>query len=229
MIPPDQAPYRVVVLRMLNSFMVNYNYLVVDPGSHDAVLVDPDWEMPKVEAALHGTQAVLKGVLLTHSHPDHVHLAEAVAQKFHCPIWMSREEMEFSRFRAGNLQAIERPGFMAGTLKIEALLTPGHTPGCVCYLIGDNLFSGDVLFAEGCGICPDRQSAYEMFASLERLKRRLQPWVRIYPGHSYGKAPGQYLSKVLEDNIYLHFKSPGDFADFRMRKRQDMAGMFRFS
>lgn len=224
----DLASPRVAVLRMQHSFMVNYNYLVIDEWSRDAVLVDPAWEMQKIEDAVAAAGARLRGVLLTHSHVDHIHLAEAVAGKFSCPAWMSREEIEFSGHRSPNLLEIDRPSLQIGTLRIEALHTPGHTPGCVCYLIGNNLFSGDVLFAEGCGMCPDRPAAYGMHASLERLKRIISPGVRIYPGHSYGKPPGQPFSQVLLDNIYLHFESPETFADFRLRKLQDRARMFHF-
>jgi hydroxyacylglutathione hydrolase len=76
-------------------------------------------------------------------------------------------------------------------MQIRPIATPGHTPGSICYLIGDNLFSGDVLFYEGCGICPDIASAHTMFASLERLKTLLRPETRVYPGHCYGMPPGQ--------------------------------------
>lgn len=219
----------VAVLRMHQSFMINYNYLIVDEASRDAVLVDPAWEMPKVEAAVQAARATVKGVLLTHSHPDHINLADAVARKYRCPIWMSKEEIAFSGFRAGDLVGIEGTRLPAGSLSVEVLSAPGHTPGSTCYLIGDNLFSGDVLFAEGCGMCPDRQAAYAMFGSLERLKARLEPWVRVYPGHSYGKTPGQPFSKVLIENIYLQFESREAFADFRLRKTQDRAKMFQFS
>lgn len=229
MIFPDPSPPTVVVLRMVHSIMVNYNYLIVDPRTRDAVMIDPAWEMPKVEAAVQAAQAVVRGVLLTHSHPDHIHLADAVARKYRCPIWMSKQEIAYSGYRAGDLMAIAGPGIPAGSLTVDALPTPGHTPGCTCFLIGDNLFSGDVLFAEGCGMCPDRPAAHAMHASLEMLKGKLNPWARIYPGHSYGKPPGQSFSKLLRENIYLQFENPEAFADFRLRKMQDKSRMFQFS
>jgi hydroxyacylglutathione hydrolase len=223
------AQPKVVILRMVHSVMVNYNYLVIDEATRDAVVIDPAWEMPKLEAAVDANQVSVKGVLLTHSHPDHVHLAVTASRKWQCPIWMSKPEIAWSGFLADSLAVIDGPELRIGSLTAEVLETPGHTPGCVCFRIGDNLFTGDVLFAEGCGMCPDREAAYAMFKSLEGLKARLDPWARIFPGHSYGKAPGQPFSRVLLENIYLQFEDPGPFADFRLRKRQDMARMFQFS
>jgi hydroxyacylglutathione hydrolase len=107
-------------------------------------------------------------------------------------------------------------------------LTPGHTPGCMCYLITDNLFTGDVLFAEGCGICPDIEAAHEMFASLENLKNRIGAQTRIYPGHSYGKSPGQPMGRLLKENVYLQFPTRESFAAFRLRGGQDITKMFNF-
>jgi hydroxyacylglutathione hydrolase len=142
---------------------------------------------------------------------------------------MSTEEIESSGFDARHLVAIDANPWRVGEMLIEPILTPGHTPGCICYLIGDNLFSGDVLFAEGCGICPDIRAAYTMFASLQNLKRRVKPQTRVFPGHSYGKQPGQMLSQLLRDNIYLQFSDQDSFAAFRLRSGQNAAKMFTFS
>jgi hydroxyacylglutathione hydrolase len=152
-----QPPPHVVVLHMHRGLMKNYNYLVVDPGSRQAVIVDPAWEIGKIERALADTHARLSGILVTHAHPDHIHLVKPLAEKYDCPIWMSREEIVNSGFRAGQLIGIDLSPWAVGQMLIEPIFTPGHTPGCTCYLIGDNLFTGDVLFAEGCGICLDAQ------------------------------------------------------------------------
>jgi hydroxyacylglutathione hydrolase len=219
---------KVVVLKMYHGFMKNYTYLVVDPCSRQAVIIDPAWQMETIEQALIEAQASLSGILITHSHHDHVHLANPVAEKYKCPIWMSKEEIEDSGFRARQLVGIDPTPCAVGRMLIEPILTPGHTPGCMCYLITDNLFTGDVLFAEGCGICPDIEAAHEMFASLENLKNRIGPQTRIYPGHSYGTSPGQPMGRLLKENVYLQFRTRESFAAFRLRGGQDITKMFNF-
>src|SRR5688572_25710892 len=97
---------QVVVLRMTFAFMVNYTYLVVDHMTNRSVIVDPAWDMDKIDLVLASTRAKLCGVLLTHAHPDHIHLAEPLAEKYDCPIWMSHEEMADSGFKARQLVGV---------------------------------------------------------------------------------------------------------------------------
>lgn len=222
-------PPQIIMLKMCYQAFKNYNYVVVDPASGQAVVVDPAWHMEKIEQALADAQAQLSGILVTHSHPDHIHLSKPLAEKYDCPIWMSKEEITTSGFSARQLVGVDTKPWSVGNMLIEPILAPGHTPGCTCYLIEDNLFTGDVLFAEGCGICPDTQAAHAMFASLERLKTRLKPQTRIFPGHSYGTPPGQMLSQLLRQNIYLQFSNKESFAAFRLRSGQDKAKMLTFS
>lgn len=222
------ATPEVEVLRTVRGPMTNYNYLVVDRASGLAVIVDPSWQIDLIEHALQTSGARLAGILLTHSHPDHTDLAAPLAQRHDCPIWMSHQEIATSRFRAPQLQAIDETPWFVGGMWIRPLLTPGHTPGCVCYLIGPNLFTGDVLFAEGCGICPGTEAAYEMFESLQRLRRDIAAHFRIYPGHSFGLPPGQLFSDVLINNIYLQFREKHTFAAFRLRSGQRREKLFEF-
>lgn len=211
---------QVFLLKMNRSQMRNNNYLVVDPRSRDAVVIDPAWELDKIEHALAGTRATLSGVLITHSHFDHIHLAKQVAELYDCPIWMSRREIAWSRFTARHLVGIDETSWLVGGMRIQPILTPGHTPGCTCYLIGDNLFTGDVLFAEGCGICADVESAFDMYESLEKLKARVPGDAHVFPGHTYLRPPGQKFSDVLKFNMYLQFDDRQSFAAYRLRKGQ---------
>jgi hydroxyacylglutathione hydrolase len=218
----------VIVLEMRHQSMKNYNYLVIDPGSGNAVIVDPAWEMEKIDQAVRDARATLCGILITHSHYDHIDLAAPMAEKYDCPIWMSEEEVAASGFSARRLIGIDTKPWVVGLMQIEPIFTPGHTPGSMCYLIGGNLFTGDVLLAEGCGLCPDTAAAHAMFSSLQNLKARLQPHTRIFPGHSYGEPPGQTLSQLLRNNIYLNFSDKDSFAAFRLRSGQNVAKMFNF-
>lgn len=219
---------QVAVLRMTYVSMVNYSYLVIDNISNQAVVVDPAWNMEKIDQALEDSGTTLSGILLTHSHPDHTDLAKPLAVKYSCPIWMSNKEIADSGFYAPQLIGIDATPWSVGQIQIHPLITPGHTPGSICYLIGDNLFTGDTLFAEGCGFCPDMRAAHDMYESLERIKSRLKPETRIFPGHSYGKQPGQQFSLILRDNIYLQFKNKNDFTAYRLRKGQNKLSFFDF-
>jgi hydroxyacylglutathione hydrolase len=111
-----------------------------------------------------------------------------------------------------------------GSLPVVPVLTPGHTRGGVCYAIGGNLFTGDTLFAEGCGICHGPGGAAEdMYRSVQLLKRRLQPDVQIFPGHSFGQAPGRPFGELLKRNVYLQIESREQFVRFRNRRPQPRA------
>lgn len=218
----------VIVLRMSYLWMINYTYLVVDPVSRQAVIVDPAWQLEKIEQCLRSAESKLSGILLTHAHPDHTHLAKPLAKQHRCPIWISREEIRASGFRDTRLVGIDTTPWSVGVMRIHPIFTPGHSPGSICYLIEDNLFTGDTLFAEGCGLCFDTRSAHLMFASLEHLKSRLDPQTLIFPGHSYGRPPGQTFSRLLKENIYLGFANKEDFAAFRLRKGLDKSKIFNF-
>lgn len=224
----DAFAPRVYMIRVSRLAMKNNNYLVVDPATRLAVVVDPAWEMNKIQPALAAAGATLCGILLTHAHPDHTDLAEPLAKVHDCPIWMSRQEIISSGYDARHLVPIDETPWMVGRMRIEPLLTPGHTPGCVCYRIGRNLFTGDVLFAEGCGICADVDAAHAMYASLQRLKSCLDPHTRIFPGHTYLRPPGQRFSDVLANNLYLHFRDREAFAAYRLRKGQSTRMLMNF-
>ena len=227
-VQPDVVQPEVVVLHVARGFMKNNNYLVIDPATRQAVLVDPAWEIEVIEAALAEHRAQLSGILLTHAHFDHIDLARPLSQKYACPVWMSWREIAASGFQAERLIGIDETPWSLGRLRIEPIPTPGHTPGCVCYLIGDHLFCGDVLFAEGCGICKDLDAAHAMYDSLCLLKRRLSAHTRIYPGHTYVRPPGRSFAEVLGCNLYLQFRDRDSFAAYRLRKGQSERKLLDF-
>lgn len=224
----DALSPRVFLVKVAEKQMVNNTFLVVDPASHQAVLIDPAWQIDHYHAALENSQSTLSGILLTHSHFDHINLARPLADYYNCPIWMSRQEIDASGFDARQLIAIGETPWFVGQMKIEPIFTPGHTPGCICYLIGNNLFTGDVLFAEGCGICNGLEAAYQMYDSLQLLKARLPRHTHIYPGHTYVRPPGQRFSDVLNHNMYLHFDDRQSFAAYRLRKGQTAQSLMNF-
>jgi hydroxyacylglutathione hydrolase len=212
-----QSAVQVVLIETSQERMKNNNYIVVDVASRQAVLVDPAWEMDKIEGELERLRVRLSGILVTHSHADHIHLARPIAERQSCPIWMSRREVDYSGFEAPQLVAIDQSSWRVGSMTIHPILTPGHTPGCICYLIEGNVFTGDVLFAEGCGNCRDRGAAHAMFESLQRLRERLTPDTRVFPGHTYIRPAGLKFAEVQRVNMYMQFQDRESFANYRLR------------
>lgn len=217
---------RVYTLRVSNFLIVNYCYVVTFDKS--ALLIDPAWELDKIEKTLKEQNVNLIGILLTHHHPDHVNLAPTIAKKYGIPVYMSKIEIDFYHYTCVNLIALEDfASFNFNEVKITPILTPGHTKGGISYLIGNNLFCGDTLFIEGCGICSGPGAdAGIMFQSLQFLKRNIPADTLIYPGHSYGHPVGKPFHFLLQNNLYLMINNEDEFIKYRMRPNQK--NLFQF-
>ena len=207
----------------------NYCYLIIHTKTREAVLIDPAWELDKIEEVIAFHQVKLTAILLTHHHFDHINLAEPLARRYQIPVLMSKIESDYYHFSCYNLTYIEQLETIAfNHIKITPILTPGHTKGALSYWIDKALFTGDTLFIEGCGICTGRGGDPEaMFESLAYLKDTLLPETKIYPGHSFGQEPGKAFAYVAQNNIYLQFTNCEDFVAFRMRKNQKGLLAFR--
>jgi hydroxyacylglutathione hydrolase len=215
-------PFEVVILKVCNGFFINYSYLAVDRSIGSSFLVDPAWDLPKIEKAIRESGTRCEFILLTHSHPDHADLANELAIRHNIPVYMSREEIAHYRFQCSNLRPVDEKDRIAiGRESITPVLTPGHTAGSMCFLLDGNLFTGDTLFAEGCGMCIEEGAdPVDLFRSIQRLKVMIHAGTRIFPGHSYGQPPGQVFSKLFTHNIYLQFEKVEDFVAYRMRSGQ---------
>ncbi|MBN2534639.1 MAG: MBL fold metallo-hydrolase [Spirochaetales bacterium] len=219
----------VHMLKVSTLFIKNYVYLIIDKHSKKAALIDPVWDEQKIMELLAENNCTLSYILLTHSHPDHVHLADTLARNTGCRVHMSRVEIEFYGFWCTNLFPLhDEEEILLGNSKIKAILTPGHTKGSLCYIAGNNIFTGDTLFIEGCGLCWGRGAdPAEMYDSLNRLKRIIPPHMKIYPAHRFGQKPGKSYENILQYNIYLDFRNKEDFIKYRMRRNQKLLFAFR--
>ncbi|UJF34766.1 MBL fold metallo-hydrolase [Paenibacillus hexagrammi] len=214
--------HSVYPLKLRNRNSINYTYVIVDHTTRQLAIIDPAWELAKIESTMHMLNGHLTTILLTHSHNDHVNLVHRLLEKYNPQVYLSHKEIHYYNFACENLHPFEdNDVIMLGDTSVSCMLTPGHTYGSSCFLISNDLFTGDTVFIEGCGLCdtvggdPDK-----MFHSIQRIKSTIKPEVQIFPGHSYGKDPGYTLEYLLRHNIYFQFINKEHFINFRMRKGQ---------
>ncbi|MEW9701794.1 MBL fold metallo-hydrolase [Paenibacillus sp. SI8] len=214
--------HTVYPLKLRNRKAINFTYLIVDHHTRQVAIIDPSWELDKIESTLHMVNGHLTTILLTHSHYDHVNLVNRLLEKYNPQVYLSQQEIHFYNFECDNLHPFEdNEVIMLGDTQISCMLTPGHTYGSACFLISNHLFTGDTIFIEGCGICTTVGGDPEqMFHSIQRIKSAINPKVQIFPGHSFGKNPGYTLDYLLKQNIYFQFINKEHFIMFRMRKGQ---------
>lgn len=213
--------YRIIQLKVGTS-IINYCYIVIDIETKDCLIIDPAWDYQRVVSTFQQERINLKKILLTHSHYDHVNLVENLVDEFDVPVYMSRDEIKYYNYKCKNLIAVDDfDKIQLGKTEINCILTPGHTPGSLCFYLHDSIFTGDTVFIEGCGICNTLGGNPEdMFNSLRKFKKMSPLQSKIYPSHSFGEPPGQTFADLIEKNIYFHIYDKEMFIKFRMRENQ---------
>lgn len=189
-------------------------YAVWDPDTRDAVVIDPvlDYEpvgsytftesIDAVVAFVRAEGLKVRCSLETHAHADHLSAGQLLRRELDAKVAIGSRITEVQdtfkkifdlpqsfRTDGGQFDALLREGktFQAGSLRIDVVATPGHTPACVTYKIGDAIFTGDALLMDdyGTGRCDfPRGSAEAMYESVKALYE-LPDETRVFVGHDY--------------------------------------------
>lgn len=220
----DNSIYVVYMLKVGGLGIINYVYLLVDLHTREAALIDPAWNYKFITQCIQQLGIRLTSILLTHSHKDHTNLVNPLLDHFasDTKIYMSEKEINFYHFTCRNLIPLSNGEILhLGKTPISVMLTPGHTVGSVCYVLQHSCFTGDTVFIEGCGTCDTLGgNPHEIFHSFQKVRKSISPCSFIYPGHSFGKAPGYPFEFLLKNNIYFQFEKEEEFVKFRMRPKQ---------
>jgi glyoxylase-like metal-dependent hydrolase (beta-lactamase superfamily II) len=191
-------------------------YVVYDADTRDAVVIDPvlDYEPIGSFTFTESLDAVLRFIearglkvhwsLETHAHADHLTGSAILARRLGAQVAIG-EPITVVQRTFKDLLALEHLNtdgaqfdrlvwdgdvIEAGALSVHVLATPGHTPACVTYRVGDALFTGDLLFMDdyGTGRCDfPAGSAADMYDSVQKLYA-LPDATRVFPGHDYPPA-----------------------------------------
>lgn len=214
------------------------SYLVSDPKTSEAAVIDPvlDFDPKSGRTSTHSADALLEAareqdlsirmILETHAHADHLSAAAYLRAKTGAIVAIGENITKVQKvfrpiFHATDVADDGKPfdrllhdgeHFNIGALDVEVLYTPGHTPACVSYKIGDNVFVGDTLFMPDYGTARadfPGGNASDLYRSIRKLLA-LPPETTLWMCHDY-KAPGRneyaWQTTVAEErarNVHVH-------------------------
>jgi len=190
---PVTAKVKTFVLSLDGGAGTMNCYLVWDPASRRAIIIDPGAPAREIPDFIQSRNLEVRAVLLTHGHRDHLGGLAFMTSRYAVPIYLHREDHALAAQVTGpQVRFIDYPE--GGTLRwdglrVKIISTPGHTRGSVCLACGSLLFSGDTLFAGTVGK-PWGKTSAQREANLEReidsIRRHLlnlPSMTRVLPGH----------------------------------------------
>ena len=212
--------------QILTGPMQNFAYLIGDPETREAAVVDAAWDVGALLDLAAEDGYRVTHALVTHTHPDHVggqyggmdiQGVAALLEKQPVRVVIHKSEADFLKRFTGvsdtDLVKVEGGDTVGvGGVEIKLLHTPGHTPGSQCFLVDRRLVSGDTLFIGSCGRVdlPGSDPA-AMYESLSGTLRRLDDDVALYPGHNYSDTPVSTMGEQKRENAFLRFDNLSDF------------------
>jgi len=171
-----------------------YCYLVACPSTREAALIDPVIEETERYVGLLAELGLrLVYTLETHVHADHVTAADALRTR------LGSRAVVKAGAGADCADVLAQHGdeLAVGTLRLTVRATPGHTDGCVAYVMADRVFTGDALLIGGCGRTDFQQGdARRLYASVHEQVFSLPPDTLVFPAHDY---KGRTVSTVREE------------------------------
>lgn len=230
-------------------------YVVYDERSADAVVIDPvlDYDPLASRTSVRSASALLQWLrarklkvhylLETHAHADHLTAAQFLRAELGAPIVIGRHISKVQRtfgelldldedFSVDGQQfdvlVADQQRLHAGTLEVGVLHTPGHTPSCVTYQIGDAVFTGDALLMHdyGTGRCDfPGGDANDLYTSVHDRLYALPDSTRVFVGHDYRPSgrPLRYETTIGRSRAENpHLRADTSRADFvRLRTERD--------
>ena len=166
-------------------------YVVTDEKTLHCARIDPGDESNTILDYLEDNKLSCKAILLTHGHFDHVGAVQAVAEETGATTYIHPADEGYRVGMSGMMFRLPENGktysdgdvIKVGSLEFAVMSTPGHSPGSVCLICEDALFTGDTIFRGSCGRTD--LPGGDMAAEMRSIKRicELPGDYELYPGH----------------------------------------------
>ena len=189
-------------------------YILIDEETKKCAVVDPGGASDKILNYIRANALELEYIILTHGHGDHIGAVNKIKSQTNVKVIAHNDEKELLNDNRKNLsyamhcgkQELDADVYVndkdkleLGNLKLSFIHTPGHTKGCMCIRVNDDMFTGDTLFAGNIGRTDLYSGDYnEIQKSLKKLSK-FEDKVKIHPGHG----PSSTLGIEKMSNPYM--------------------------
>lgn len=187
--------------------MQNFTYILEDEKTGEAILVDPSWDLDKVEQLITRNHLKIKYIVNTHHHFDHTIGNEAMAKLTGAKI-VQHESSTLQH----DISVKDRDRIQFGSSEVTVLHTPGHSKDSICLLGDGKIITGDTLFVGNCGrVDLPGGSARELYHSIFDVLSKLDDNLVMYSGHNYGTLLTSTLGEQKKTNFVMQNRTEEEF------------------
>jgi glyoxylase-like metal-dependent hydrolase (beta-lactamase superfamily II)/rhodanese-related sulfurtransferase len=201
------------VIQLFDSHSSTYTYLVFDPDSLDAVIIDPvDDQIARDQKLIQDKGLKVNWALETHAHADHITSAALLAEH----LGLKTAAPEACHIGTASVQLVDGQMIPFGAFALKALHTPGHTAGSMSFYVaaneGGHVFTGDTLLIQGCGRTDFQSgSAEALYHSLTEILFKLPEGTTVWPGHDYKGRTHSSIGNEIKNNLRVAGQSKAQF------------------
>lgn len=204
----------MIIEKIVETYFGENMYVLVDEKTKKCAVVDPGGAKDKVLNYIKQNSLQLEYILLTHGHGDHIGAVNYIKSQTGAKVVAHSEERDLLLDKRKNLSYSMHCGAQEldadiyvndkdkldlGELRLTFLHTPGHTKGCMCIRVNNEMFTGDTLFAGSIGRTDLYSGDYKQIEKSLRKLAKYEDNVNIYPGHG----PSSTLGIEKMSNPYM--------------------------
>ena len=193
--------------------MQNFTYLIGDPATREAAVVDPGWEGAQILQAAARDGYRITAAIATHHHYDHVMALGDLLAEADIPVYVHKDDAPLVTISRSSLKpVVDGDTVSIGRMPVSLMHTPGHTPGSQCIVVEGRLLSGDTLFIGAIGRTDlPGGNAHHLYESLNTKIKPMDDATIVCPGHDYGETPTAPLGEEKRRNPFLLAGTLQDF------------------